>query len=406
MSTTFHYTPLALARTARAIAERHPDSVTIDLSDYAGWLSQFFRELADTPHAGLRALAARLNTGQVMALIDALPTLDNDDLFDKGAAAILTRHRASILGHLVGLLGRYYEQERVCSMISTGLADPANREFAPAELRHLQLPLTTDSLLTSIARGYSAANTAWDSFTSSLKRYSPSTAREGWRTLPLGKGAITQILSAPGSRAFTRETNETIVDWISDIIRSEHIPGVALNYLTSTPYSNWAEPVITKIVELMGDPRLRGDEWSTFPEQVRKDVARWINERTLKQFFLDGAGDQRRYAFWREFVEHMGPHSVGRVEEQQGFFEFPEAGFGVIEFMATGNAAYIYPLDFYHRMLNRGQVSNGLLKDRSQVLRRTVRSAYGYSREQELRITHSGPWENRWLPIMQQLIGD
>jgi hypothetical protein len=57
-------------------------------------------------------------------------------------------------------------------------------------------------------------------------------------------------------------------------------------------------------------------------------------------------------------------------------------------------------------MLNRGQVSNGLLKDRSQVLRRTVRSAYGYSREQELRITHSGPWENRWLPIMQQLIGD
>ena len=107
---------------------------------------------------------------------------------------------------------------------------------------------------------------------------------------------------------------------------------------------------------------------------------------SLSEFFLRGAGDRRRFDFWVQFVDYMGPHSEGRIGHGQGFFEFP--GFGVVEFMETGNAAYFYEKEIYMRLLRRRpNPPNSALKYRELLMRVDGR---------EWRIIHSGDWEWKW----------
>jgi hypothetical protein len=153
--------------------------------------------------------------------------------------------------------------------------------------------------------------------------------------------------------------------------------------------TGWSDELVHEIVKRLGDPRLAPDRWVGFSPAVIQSVIRWINTRKLAEFFLVAAGDRRRFEFWKQFVDELGPNSEGRVQAGQGFFEFP--GFGVIEFMEVGNAAYIYPLDAFERFRREGVVPNSFLKDRSLSIDRIIHSPPDY-------------WPTRWTPVIRGLI--
>jgi hypothetical protein len=250
------------------------------------------------------------------------------------------------------------------------------------------------AMYSALATQYSESNLNWRDWIANLAGFGVRTDVEASFASKLGGGVAGQAALTSGSVFFTREDAETTRAYAKGLVSQSDIRALAIGYLPAIEAESWDDEILELIVQLLHDPRLRRELWSGISPEIQDAVALWMNRHKLSEFFLRGAGDKRRFDFWVEFVDHMGPHSAGRIGPGQGFFEFP--GFGVVEFMETGNAAYFYDQRTYLRMLNRRPPPpNGALKDRDLLM-----LVHG----EEGRMIHSGEWEWKWRPRVAALI--
>ena len=255
-----------------------------------------------------------------------------------------------------GQLGRYCDEEPVVRLLEGLREDPRWAGLRPETLPDLPAPLGTGIRVGEyLANRYESLQSGWLKTVERWRALSPRTEPARWEDLPLGRHCLLALLTRPASGMFRLESPSDLVRWAEAVLKHpDTFRAFAKSYLETIDIDLWAAAVVDAILDRLGDPRLQPERWEGFSDRIIRAIIRRINLGKLDEFFAKGAGDQARFEFWKQFVDHMGPRSEGRIHDGQGFFEFP--GFGVIEFMQVGNAAYFYRHDLYYRFLRRGRL--------------------------------------------------
>ena len=392
----FRFAPTEFARAVENAAKVHQRIREPEPAEREAWIEKFVRTLAAAPLAGCARLGTGMRVWQRVALVEYAPTVPIESgLLPKIRNVVAGRPDPRVFAAIYATLGHHYDKPEILKLADFVARNEQWNAVGIAmqpDLRHA-LAVTGD-LRQLISSAYRNAGIRWERFVQRLQPLSPLTLPQDWDSLPLGRACLRNELISGNGGLFQLESAADLNDWSHRLLNASEYKRFVATYLTQTPFEKWLGDLLTRIIQRLGDPRSQPQNWDHVTQSVRERVVEWINTRKLEAFFLRGGGDRERYEFWRQFARYMGPRSEGRIAEGQGFFEFP--GFGVIEFMETGNAAYIYPLDVYEQFRARTQVPNGALKNRRLLLRDRQGA--------EFRIHHSRGWSREWQGIIETLI--
>jgi hypothetical protein len=134
--------------------------------------------------------------------------------------------------------------------------------------------------------------------------------------------------------------------------------------------------------------------WEGISEESQRKFMKWLDWRTVVDFFDRLAYDSERLAFWRMFkdgLEYVRVRNAGNTKAI--FLVFPQVA--VIEFLDINNAAYIYPRHVYeqrfarHASGRRSITYPPSLKDRDACV---------------LWIHHSREWQARYYHEVARLV--
>ncbi len=387
--TGFFYQPVQFQSAVREAVKVHKKFVDPTSRTAKLWLADFLEKLESSDEKSAALLVDALRLSQLRVLAHYLPNLDSSPkLFRKVLGCLRTRPDEGVSRQLWGLLGRYCDRSEVISALEELRVDEVWSNLMPPDLPELPSPLVDGRrIAVALSRDYVDRAEGWLGICPTWRSLSPASSPEEWEGLALGRHSLRYLITNV-PLTFERESPESIIRWVDELLSThEEIRQFSHNYLIAVSIPRWSDEIVDFIVAVLGDPRLQPDEWRGLPQNVIDAVVLRINTSKLETFFLEAAGDRERFEFWKNFVADMGPRSEGRVAAGQGFFEFP--GFGVVEFMEVGNAAYIYRTADYERMLSRKSISNYMLKDPDACI---------------TRILHYSGWPWRWEPQIRQLI--
>lgn len=387
-----------LALAVKEIAQLHGDKGRVSLRSGTSWIVDLLEELANSPKPRHAAIIARLTDPELRALINHSRHLCGEPLFDVVLEAVATRPRKAVAEGLWGLVGPLVEEEGLLGVLRSTVSNPAWQDLYPGGLLDLRESLdSVDVIVSRLTNGWRKGDKKFVGYVQELVPLSPRTESRDWESLSLGKKMLRRGLTGKWTGMIRSEEARDLLRWAHELLGPADYRVFAVNYVMALESDSWAEVIILDLVKKLGDPRVKPENWTGLSEEKRNALARWINTHKLSEFFLEGAGDEERFDFWKKFVNDMGPASEGRVRAGQGFFEFP--GFGVVEFMEKGNAAYIYEPDVYAKFRSRRNVSNYELKDRSLVMSDYLglRAAGSSS---EMRIIHQPGWQTDWSAVV------
>ena len=169
----------------------------------------------------------------------------------------------------------------------------------------------------------------------------------------------------------------------------EGLKDACANYLRCVDPSLWDENrvALEEIRDSYGLPGARGSRpafWNRVTEQRQGDFREYFITQALAQAFR---GDTVRHLFWMKLRRQMLDVTSGFAGETEwSLIDF--AGFSVLEFFKTGNAAYIYPEG--ERIL--GRIRRGKCTYPSEMKRILQQPVDGRS---DNRIIHSGRWQQK-----------
>ena len=153
----------------------------------------------------------------------------------------------------------------------------------------------------------------------------------------------------------------------------------------------WNELLCSWILEQFNAPAGEGVQplfWRPIETPVRQEFLSWVNERRIREFFWRD-DDQNRAAFWLHFSNHFqGDVKIGEASVTPVLY-IDFGSFGIVEFAHIGNAAYVYPREVFLRKRALQARSVHPLKDKEQALGRII---------------HSGRWEDKYRPVIGQLL--
>jgi len=396
----FHAPELALA--VKEIARLHTQAGRGAKREGTSWLAELLEELARLPASKHTAIIARLTDAELGALVNHARTLRDDPLLGVVLRAVSTRSRTVVSRGLWGLVGHLFEEEVLREVLSSTVADPVWEGLVePRAMAFKDFLSSSETVLERLSADWIIEGTKFVEFVTELSIFAPRTEPGDWESIPLGKRLLKQGLIGKGTHMLLFEEARDLQRWAQQLLTAGEYPVFAARYVNTIEPGDWDEPLLTDLVNRLGDPRVEPGNWLNLKRGRYEELVRWINRHKLSQFFIDGAGDRERFDFWNKFVDSMGPGSEGRIREGQGFFEFP--GFGVIEFMEKGNAAYIYDLEVYEGFRSRKHVSNFALKDRDRLMRDELGLRSGVS-SSEMRILHFTGWQTEWSAVIHGYI--
>jgi len=157
----------------------------------------------------------------------------------------------------------------------------------------------------------------------------------------------------------------------------------------------WQESILNFIAKRYGRPSNQGQIedafWSGIDEGVKGEFLKWYISKQIADFF-----EGERANFWRYFVHIRTVCDVRNILNGNGFM-LDFGSFGVVEFKAIGNAAYVYPKDIFKRYWNTAHryATPGDFKDRAKTVS---------SRFWDGRITHPSGWQPHAKELIEKLI--
>jgi hypothetical protein len=139
--------------------------------------------------------------------------------------------------------------------------------------------------------------------------------------------------------------------------------------------------------------------WAKVHDGPRQEFRSWALGQKAAEYFERFNDELGRGEFWRPFVEQHGVEVDPRcpVEGTRQYqaigLEFPN--FGVVEFREVGNAAYLYTLQEYRRIMSRPgtRVEHYKERDRTYPLPET-----------DGRLKHTDGWQDFWEPRITALM--
>lgn len=153
--------------------------------------------------------------------------------------------------------------------------------------------------------------------------------------------------------------------------------------------SQWADVVLAWIRRQCGVPAI-GDAqtpfWRRVAEPVRDEFRRWVQERTLFEFFSASGDTLGRFQYWRRFSS-LWKDVHAALDNRVMLMDF--GSFGVVEFAEHGNAAYVYEARHFRAMASGDARYISDFKDKTRVYER---------------ILHFDGWQYRTDAVMVPLL--
>ncbi len=215
----------------------------------------------------------------------------------------------------------------------------------------------------------------------------PNVTAEVWKHL---------LTSAPGE-FYSRHDPIQLLQRVRGI-QSEVQIAFGQRYLTLLESRQaWNEQILRWILDRFGDPgtaEAMPRFWEAVSVEVRQEFRRWVIERQMADFFRDVYDPNGRFAFWKQFIDHIRDAKLSR-DGSAALLDFGR--FFVVEFAEIGNAAYVYPTDCMQRLLEK-------LTD-PKAVQIWYRNLYLKDRTIALdRILHTPNWQWKYGRRVQNLI--
>ena len=395
------FRPSRFAESVVQVVRQHPTRT-------AGGLPEVFESDIDALRTALRPLkewevAGLAATVSVRRLHAGVALLTDDEVGEKAALVVSARPRASVLKEIWRRVRAEYPEPRVVEPFRQVAAEcpwadvEAGFPLAPHLLPWLQNP--------SLAFG---AQEEWTE-----TAFSADCALSEWlEGLEIPAGAAfhnavvrTWLHNVPA--AYLRRVNG---DDFAALIRKESkgVRGQAMaHYLNSLQRrGDWDNVILAEFLRGFDPPQPGGVKnqdryWKPVDDEPRQEFRSWALGQRVAEYFALFEDKIGRGDFWRPFVEQHGVEVdlrcpvEGTRQYQAIGLEFPN--FGVVEFREVNNAAYLYTLQEYRRIMSRQGDRVSLYKERGSTL-----AAPGVP---DGRLQHHDGWQDRWNPRISQLMG-
>ncbi|HHX10752.1 MAG TPA: hypothetical protein GX729_05235 [Firmicutes bacterium] len=213
---------------------------------------------------------------------------------------------------------------------------------------------------------------------------------------PLGVELLKNYLLKASSKTYLELEDQEFIQYALGLMNAEYQPDYlkAVNrYLSTVPQSNYQEYVMLHIYRSLGHPddsfsRVHGLD----PENLER-FRRWLNFRIMSEFF-EAAGYSDRFQFWKQFADDLHKVRCITVKDYNvAFLVFRDIA--VVEFAQVGNAAYVYPRDYYESQLEHYATEKETVTNKSQL-----KDPYNSL----TRIIHHGNWQSRWYYTIAWLL--
>ncbi|NLM39352.1 MAG: hypothetical protein GX205_04795 [Firmicutes bacterium] len=195
----------------------------------------------------------------------------------------------------------------------------------------------------------------------------------------------------------TRETPEFIKSSLDEFWHrwKEDYRRVIDNYLQMFDEFEDGDFVLIHALDHLGRPdEVEGRRlWEGISEESKGKFMKWLEWRTVVDFFDRLAHDSERIEFWRMFKTNLEDARIRDAGNTKAILlVFPHVA--VIEFMDVGHAAYVYSRDFYEQRV--ATYASGALP--------IIPSTLKYKGAYLFRICHSGDWQGKYYQKLSELI--
>lgn len=200
---------------------------------------------------------------------------------------------------------------------------------------------------------------------------------------PLARAVRDAVMVRGSAGQLRREGGDRLREWFPEL-DPEQRKDFGRNYLTSVDPNRWEPSLLQVLHDRYGAPRKgRAAFWKVVPEDVRKAFHQWWLRNSLEEVL---GADSERTDYWMTWADEIVDAKPGRAGSTK-FVVVSFEGFGVVEFLKLGNAAYFYPAEKLEEVAERDAKRPSTLKDKMPEL------ALGPSRDN--RLHHRGGWQRR-----------
>ncbi len=390
------FRPTQLFDVLESIRRQHPHTSGHFAAPDQSLMGDVRHRLLEADRSRLTELARTFQLSELRAVLYLLAIDTNHEVRDRAAEVVLARERTDFLRIAWTLLCNHYPNDplemvvgRMGSRIGWERAT-SNRELSARLPEWFAAPRLPSGLL----RDFASQST--DELDNWLAEWGLD-ERQG-----LNMGVWADALSSADKGLIARIGHEVLLRR-AQRSRQGLQEEFCRNYLVALEGRQLWKQRVLEWIQSKYDKPFRLEEglttfWYSIPAQVRDEYRRWANEETIRDFFESARDHYGRFEFWQGFIEHVEDARMALGQEAM-LMDF--GSFGVAEFAEVGNAAYVYPHEFFPRIWNRDSsaMAPGDLKERKA----TLRGRRG-GPNLDGRILHSGEWQLRYGPWIQRLI--
>jgi len=395
------YEPSAFAACALQVAVKHPVRQAGGILDISPTdIDALKAELRSLDLSGVPLFAASLRPRSVHA---AVALITDDEVNEKALLVLNCRPLASVFKQVWRRVRTEYPEPRLLDALRTvgNKCDwtDVTRGFPVGD--HVRQWCASDRLSDSAAREWSR------------DYFDPNCTIVQWL----------ETLDIPSGEAFN---NAVVQEWLLGTpkrilghinargyiaLLKQHPKGIRaramaryLNVLERQEH--WQSDILESFMNWFDVPQPEQTQnryWSRVNEEARKEFRSWALGQRLEEYFDQFADEKGRKQFWRPFMEKAGVEMEHRCPIP-GTRKFLAVGlefrtFGVVEFGQVGNAAYLYPVKTYRKIMTSRSSQVEDYKDIAKTI-----PIIG-SEQTQGRLLHFDGWQDAWAPRITQLIG-
>lgn len=387
---SFTFAHPKLDRVRDDILQRYPAGEAARPRNELPSLESLLRLIRSTPVSKIGSLARRLSPADIETLVYNCPVIP-DDLDRKVQAVVAIRWRR----RFAPTLWNHFLQSplrRVPARMAA-LAAARGAELLPVQVdaQPVIVALESDQWLHSLSR---LATPDRRSLPENCKRLgldleSPAAYLVSAKILCNMAGTQIQQESSAFLTTILRENHR--------MSRDAFVAAVG-HYLISVPVSRFHADVLEFLRAELGRPERSRILWSGISEEAQAKFNQWLAQQLLHEIL---AGDHERLVFWRSFADYLRQAfdvKAGSTKALVMVF----STFVAVEFLAVGNACYLYTRAEYERLLKDWVEVYGECPSEGFLKQPVFGSLQGNT--QNNRIIHRADWQSACYPIVRRLV--
>lgn len=230
--------------------------------------------------------------------------------------------------------------------------------------------------------------------------------REGCGRLGVGEGSpahaaiATAAVAGLSPREILREEAAYVATCLRSTLRAspDTFARAVDHYLTALDVSQFQSEVLNFLWREIGRPEEAPAKWQGVSSAARAKFNQWLAIQLLHRIFEN---DHERLEFWRSFMSRIDrAYEVQAGSTKAIVMIFP--AFVAVEFLATGNACYLYTRAEYEELL-QDQVETKQRFAHESDLKIPIEGSLTVN-SYDNRMLHMGGWQRSCYPIIDSLV--